>query len=373
MVDTSSWQELQAIGEKILARAHPGVSVAIDPDDDMFNYSLQNLGRSEIEAWTDYFDLGRHTLDVLTTVLHWAGRDWKDVGSFLDFAAGYGRSTRFMQQVLPPDAIWASDILAPAVAFQRREFKVNGFVSETDPDRVEFPREFDVISVISLFTHLPEPAFHAWLAKLTGSLAPNGILILTSHGMQLLGARFWWRRSAPFRFEARSESGVLDRESYGNTHCTRQFIEQSVERLPGVSLLAHIPKGLNGHQDVTVLARDVAPPAEECLLPPPSVGVHIDVAKLDAASTLRLEGWALDENLGNVEQVEVLADGQRAGVAALGVERPDVAEHFGEAASSHAGWRFEAPSLATRPRWIAAIAKSASGSRRVRLVRLADA
>ena len=58
--------------------------------------------------------------------------------------------------------------------------------------------------------------------------------------------------------------------------------------------------------------------------------------------TLYVRGWAADTTSGApVESVAILIDGNRAGTAALGIARPDVANHFGKSDYSNSGWSFE--------------------------------
>lgn len=55
--------------------------------------------------------------------------------------------------------------------------------SITQAAKLDFPNEtFDFIYGISILTHLPAPAHEAWLTEISRILAPDGILLLTTHG-----------------------------------------------------------------------------------------------------------------------------------------------------------------------------------------------
>jgi len=342
------------------AKIEPGMSTEIHPADDMHGY-VAGMGRSQAEAWTEYFWMGKETVFMLEHVLAWCGRTWGDVGSFLDFASGYGRGTRYFLRVMPREAISVSDILAPAVQFQREHFDVRGFVSNVDPDLVEFDRSFDLISVISLFSHLPETTFKSWLERLTGALAPGGILVFTTHGLEVVEEHGRAPVEGDFGFVPESESQVLDSSCYGSTYCSPLFVQGLLQQIPDVSLLAHIPRGLNRQQDVYVVGRGVEQPAGPCNLRP-HVRIHVDHGALDHESNVRLAGWALDEDHSPVQSVHVYLDGKDAGEASLGLSRPDVAVHFGPPTSAQSGWSFETAWSGGKPRWAVAVVQSAESA-----------
>lgn len=361
---TDSIIQFDEITGKILARAYPGICTSINSNDDMFNYLANHLGRSTEQTWTEYFNLGQTTLALLTQILKSTGKQWGDVEYFLDFAAGYGRCTRFMSEVLEPKSIWVSDILPSAVEFHREHFKVQGFVSDVDPDSVSMPQKFDYISVISLFTHLPDPTFHAWLRKLSDTLAPGGILVFTTQGLDLCGQVSAGGSSESSIFENHSESDILDKDSYGSMYCSPDYIEQAVNEIPGASLLAQFPKGLNNHQDVNVLGKDVSGDAKNVFTLSPDLQLFLDHVVFDSKSKLKLNGWAMDDQLKPVERVELLIDGEFVGHAQLLEDRPDVAEHFNEAKYLKSGWVFETV-LEKPPTLIAVVAHCANGARRI--------
>jgi hypothetical protein len=73
---------------------------------------------------------------------------------FLDFAAGYGRVTRWL--VSAYGTVTVAEIEQDMIDFHTREFGVQEFVSSTDP-RMLFLHDQDYdIFVFSLFTHLPD-------------------------------------------------------------------------------------------------------------------------------------------------------------------------------------------------------------------------
>lgn len=350
----------EEIGCWARAQIDPGLSVEVHPDDTTFTYVV-GKGRSREVAWQEYFWMGKEIVFLLEQILRWTGRSWQDVRQYLDFASGYGRSTRFVMRVMPRERISISDIVAPAVEFQRDYLGVHGFVSCVAPEEVEFDREYDLISVISLFSHLPEGTFEGWLRKLVAALSDGGILVFTTHDLQSIEDCGHPPVEGDFAFLPVSETEDLDRASYGSTFCNPRFVQGLLERIPGASLLAHWPRGLNRHQDLYVVGKGIEKPATPCLLRS-HVRVHVELGTVGADSGVRLEGWALGEDLGRVQSVRVYLDGDDAGEAALGLDRSDVAKYFGPPAVADCGWRFETDWTGRKPRWGVVLVRSAASA-----------
>jgi hypothetical protein len=92
--------------------------------------------------------------------------------------------------------------------------------------RLEIPGEYDLVFVLSLFTHLPPEAWIAWIAKLYSAVAPGGALLFTVHNEargRELGVKF---DGEGRHFIASSESPSLDARQYGTTFTTRAFAER---------------------------------------------------------------------------------------------------------------------------------------------------
>ena len=89
--------------------------------------------------------------------------------------------TRFLVREVPPERIWVADVYAGGVRFQEERFGVHGIVSTIRPEDFACAERFDAILVTSLFTHLPDERFVAWLRVLLGLLAPGGMLAFSAH------------------------------------------------------------------------------------------------------------------------------------------------------------------------------------------------
>src|ERR1017187_7725819 len=94
----------------------------IDEDDEMFLFDLHHNKGDRRRTAIGYYTVGSRIFGAIKQIADWHFQGLQNVGSFLDFASGYGRSTRFLSRELPPARIWACDIYPKAVAFQKRHY-----------------------------------------------------------------------------------------------------------------------------------------------------------------------------------------------------------------------------------------------------------
>ncbi len=205
-------------------------SLNIDRDDDMYTFAL-GIIRSKPVAAMGYFREGMSIAGLLEKVAAWRFGGWDGVGSVLDFAAGYGRSTRFLVEHLPPERVTVAEIQREALEFQRRELGVKTLLSTTDPEELDTSATFDLVFVASLFTHLPDHTFGKWLAKLWTLIAPGGVLVFSVHDEAIN------RASVPlddgFAFISRSEVASLSVEEYGTTFTTAEYVRRRLRAAMG--------------------------------------------------------------------------------------------------------------------------------------------
>jgi SAM-dependent methyltransferase len=195
-------------------------------DDEMYLFALSNVKDDRERALVRYYAIGRRILDTVKQVVAWHFGSFENVPSFLDFACGYGRFTRFLIQEMPPERVWVSDIYANAVKFQTEYLGVSGIVSTGKPENYLIDRKFDCILANSFFSHMPERTFTSWLQNLYNLLTPNGILMFSVHD-ECLRAPNVEMPAKGILFSPRSESQSLDQEEYGTTYVNEQFVRES--------------------------------------------------------------------------------------------------------------------------------------------------
>lgn len=330
----------------------PGAAgLGVDGRDEMLAFLLEAHGGDRDRALFQYFQSGESIARCLGQVLRWCFGPPGNPGdpgrlhSLLDFASGYGRVTRFLVREVPPERVWVADVYAEGVRFQAERFGVHALVSSIRPEDFVCAERFDAILVTSLFTHLPEERFVAWLRVLLGLLNPGGLLAFSAHSPEVLPPGVEMPASG-FLFEPTSESGSLDTSDYGSTWVTQGFVRSALERAmslgapgaPGAAAasLHLIERALCNFQDLYLA------------VPEPGVDfsslafqgepqLFVEKAELDAGGNLELEGWAAVRN-GSVRDVEVWLDGERLGSARVEGERKDVRGFFGGAHDLLAGW-----------------------------------
>lgn len=208
------------------------VNCTIHPDDDIFRFIVREpFSRNPVR---DYLSDGWRTMSETMQLLEKIDRPLMKVSSFLEFASGYGRFTRHLARALP-GRLTCSDVLPGSVDFAREQFGVKAFESSFEPEEIRFPERYDVVFVLSLFTHLPVPAWNAWLRALGGAVAPGGVLLFSVHSEELareeLGVTL---NEEGYCFLPHSESPSLDPEKYGTTLTTRQLVVDQVRSALGV-------------------------------------------------------------------------------------------------------------------------------------------
>jgi len=321
----------------------PGeVDLAVDARDEMLEFLLKAHRGDRDSALFQYFRSGESIAGSLVQVLRWRFGGVSDLGriqSLLDFASGYGRVTRFLVRAVPSTRVWVADVYAEGVRFQAERLGVHGVVSAIRPEDFVCAERFDAILVTSLFTHLPEERFVAWLRVLLGLLNPGGLLAFSAHPPEVLPAGVEMPANG-FLFAPISESGSLDTCDYGSTWVTADFVRSALERAtgpeaPGASL-HRIERALCNFQDLYLVVPEPGMDFSSLAFQG-EPQLFVERAVLDSSGRLELAGWTAVRN-GSVREVEVWLDAERLGTAPVDGERGDVAVFFGGPCHLRSGW-----------------------------------
>jgi SAM-dependent methyltransferase len=310
-----------------------GLDLAIDDRDEMLGFLVEGMDGDRDKALFAYFRSGLSIADALLQVLRW--RYPEGIGNVLDFASGYGRITRFLVREIEPESLWVADVYEGGVRFQEERFGVHGVVSTVRPEDLDLGETFDAILVTSLFTHLPEERFLAWLRVLIGRLNPGGVLAFSTHDPSLLLPCPPMPESG-LLFQEISESGSLDTSDYGSTWVTEAFVRGAVARVAPSASVHRLERGLCNYQDlyIAVLEPDVDFSGLSYTGEP---YLSLEHCAVEGSDRLKMSGWAAVRT-GDVEAVEVVLDGRL--LAELPVEhpRPDVSAMLGGPRYLNPGW-----------------------------------
>ncbi len=240
-----------------------GVLPEVHKEDFIFRFVYDHPGFPTKDEAVDYYfkDGARSAAKVRRVVNERMGT--LEPLAILEFAAGYGAVTRHAKTALAPHILHSSDIHPQANDFLTNVLGVKSVQSADVPEELSLPTEYDVIFVLSFFSHMPRSTWGRWLQRLYAGLQPGGILLFTTHGttsMQyfpqatLDGTGYW--------FDQSSEQGDLETAKYGQTITSKEFVDAHIAQLLGAEYLAYEPAGWWEHQDLYIIRK-------------PSVAAHV--------------------------------------------------------------------------------------------------
>ena len=312
-------------------------NASIHPHDPMLLHSLREH-RDAGAAFSQYFAIALQQHATAMQIMRAAFGTATDTLDVLDFACGHGRLLRFLALALPPSQIFASDLQPEAVDFVREAFGVRALPSHAEPERFEPGRRFDFIWVASLFSHLPEALFRAWLARLLALLTPRGVLAFSVRDGSLMPAPTLMPASG-FAYAAHSENADLATDIYGTTYADEAFVRDTFGGSGGGARpYRRLRRALANEQDIYVVASDPARDLSALAKFRRGPWGWVDVRGL-AAGELRLEGWAASLDDGPVERVDIEVGGT-VHACRTTIARPDVVAAFADRRLLHAGWAF---------------------------------
>ena len=226
------------------------VNCLIDPRDDIFRFFADHeIAKNPIR---EYLSDGWRTLSELMVILETLDKPLLKMDSVLEFAAGFGRFTRHLARALP-DRVTCADVLPGSIDFLREQFGVKTMLSTHNPGSMTFPAQYDLVFVLSMFTHLPASRWQPWLRALASAVKPGGLLVFSvcnEPAARELGLVF---DADGTRFIGSSESPSLDVEVYGTMYTTRQFVQEQVEHAFGRGPSHYFPYAFWVGQDAVVM------------------------------------------------------------------------------------------------------------------------
>ncbi len=314
--------------------------------DDMYRVNLEH-GDGPATVVRSYFATGLEVVSVVDQIVAWRFGGWEGVGSMLDFAAGYGRNTRFFVQRMPAGRVAVGEIQPAALQFQSINFGVEPVPASAESIELDEGRTFDLVVVVSLFTHLPRATWREWLARLWERTAPDGVLVFSTHnsepapeGVVLDDEGFWFREV--------NEIPSLDTAQYGTTYVSDAFVRSAIADVcdESAATTQRLVRAFGSIQDVYVVSRSHVPAAPLVSNSTSPVGA-VDRAVRHADGTVRIHGWAGGDVLPATRRpgLFVTVDGVELD-AVRGERRTDVATVLGrpwDLDLVFSGWHVDVP------------------------------
>ena len=231
-----------------------GLDCTISAQDDIFGFFAGH--HSSKNPLRDYLADGWRTLSELMLLLEAVDQPLLKTPRVLEFASGHGRFTRHLVKALGAHRVVVSDVVQSAVAFARTTFGVDGFASASVPEKVEWPARYELVFVLSLFSHLPRSTWSRWLRVLYDAVAPGGLLVLSTHGIKAANFDHVKLDDEGYFFAASSESTAIDEQEYGTTFTSEAFVLARIAETVGTDKLVYRrPVHFWNHQDAYVLRK----------------------------------------------------------------------------------------------------------------------
>lgn len=195
----------------------------------------------------EFVTIGKTCANDIQAALQKAGHDLGSFDRILDFGCGCGRTMVHMKDLAPNAQFEGIDIDANAIRWCKENLKFASFSlsKETPPIGYE-ANSFDLIYVISVFTHLDEDYQFRWLEELQRIAKPGALIVLTVNGA---------KNGQGFFFERSYEEGLFP-AWYQNTYHSRDYVFENFGKY--FKVLEHLPRSMNAHQDVVVLQKELS-------------------------------------------------------------------------------------------------------------------
>jgi SAM-dependent methyltransferase len=241
-----------ALGERLGSRPVEGLTGRVHYNDFM-------LTSADPEKVASYRNGATQFVDILQRSATEAGRNWDSLAAVLEIGCGYGRIVRELAKRLPASRISVSDVIDGGARFTAAEFGVQK-VPPIEQAGETLNGRFDLIYLLSVYTHLRRDMVAANLRGVTAALKPGGVAVITVHGQGSAETaerydQYWLDK--PRVLQALAQDGYYYErypyyyDEYGLTWFTRAAFEKLVaETAPELTLVAYHPMDVDGHQDV---------------------------------------------------------------------------------------------------------------------------
>jgi SAM-dependent methyltransferase len=201
---------------------------------------------------------------ILSRSLREADRELRDIEACLEIGCGYGRIVRELRREISPSAISVCDVIEEGARFTAAEFGVRR-VPVVEAMGPEYDRSFDLIYLLSVYTHLPMHMMENNLTRVSALLKPNGVLVFSTHGKQSAEMaeiyEQYWLDKEKLNAELERTGFFYERypyyyAEYGLTWMVTDEVKKMVANAaPTLDFVAHHPLAVDAHQDVFVFKR----------------------------------------------------------------------------------------------------------------------
>ncbi|MBC7931135.1 MAG: class I SAM-dependent methyltransferase [Rubrivivax sp.] len=192
-----------------------------------------------------FLRLGENCARDIQSALATVGRQLDSFSHILDFGCGCGRTLLHLPKYVPAATVHGADIDPDAISWCQKHLRFAEF-NVVDPlPPTDYPAgTFDLISAISVFTHLDEDYQLRWLEELRRIAQPGAFLLLTVDSSRA--------GEDGFAFLSSYEEGIFPKW-YQNAFHSKEYVFRIYSRF--FNVVDYIPQGMNNHQDVVILRK----------------------------------------------------------------------------------------------------------------------
>jgi SAM-dependent methyltransferase len=170
-VNDAEWFEIQF--NPAVAREKYGIVLPTIPADDVQVGFTGLTGRNNLEQAFNFYLYARSISQI----------NKKTQARILDFGGGWGRVARFFLRDTQPEYIYIADTMEYAIDCLHATGNPCQIIhNQPRPPINRLPGQFDLVYAYSVFSHLSEEYFHAWVNYLLEVLRPGGYLVFTTRG-----------------------------------------------------------------------------------------------------------------------------------------------------------------------------------------------
>jgi SAM-dependent methyltransferase len=206
-----------------------------------------------------FFEVGKRTVEDIENILQsHLRRSLLSFQNILDFGCGCGRNMIWLYRRTSKPNYYGTDIDEKAIEWCKNNLPFATFsVNASFPPLPFMPDTFDLIIIISVFTHLDEEMQLAWIQELHRILKPKGIVLLSVHGLSICKnmpkvIRDTLEVNGFVFVNADFTKGIFP-EWYKLSFHTEKYIKQKFDTY--FKLLCYIEKGINDHHDAVLLEK----------------------------------------------------------------------------------------------------------------------
>jgi hypothetical protein len=174
-INDSEWFELQFNPEMALKKY--GINLPTLPSDDIQLGFTGLSGQSNLRQAFNFY----HYISSVCQL--------KDINEpyLLDFGGGWGRVARLFLRDTKPERIYIAETMEYAIKCLNDSGSLFRVIhNQPSPPIVGLNEEFDLVYAYSVFSHLSEEYFHAWVNYLLGVLRPGRCLAFTTRGQYFI-------------------------------------------------------------------------------------------------------------------------------------------------------------------------------------------